>query len=247
MGGNDGEAVRDGSRDESIRIYSNLGVKGATMILETNRLILRPWREDDAEDLYIYASDPEVGPPAGWPPHTSVENSLKIIRTVLSATETYAVCLKENGKPIGSIGFHRNDLAEDDDEYELGYWIGKPFWGQGLIPEASREMLRHAFEDLKMNRIWCGYYDGNEKSRRVQEKLGFVYQRKTEGIEVSLLGEIRMGHSNLMTKERWQKVELFRQQKKLLDTFLQNGAISQAQYNKSFGDLVELMEMHGVE
>ena len=217
------------------------------MILETERLILRPWCDDDAPDLYIYASDPDIGPPAGWPPHTSVENSLEIIRTVLSAPDTFAVCLKENGKPIGSIGFHRNDLAGEDDEYELGYWIGKPFWGQGLIPEASREMLRHAFEDLKMNRIWCGYYDGNEKSRRVQEKLGFVYQRKTEGIEVSLLGEIRTGHSNLMTKERWQKVSLFRQQKKLLDTFLQNGAISQAQYNKSFGDLVELMEMHGVE
>ena len=217
------------------------------MILETNRLILRPWRESDAEDLYTYASDPEVGPPAGWPPHTSVENSREIIRAVLSAPETYAVCLKENGKPIGSIGFHRNDLAEKDDEYELGYWIGKSFWGQGLIPEAAREMLRYAFEDLKMNRIWCGYYDGNEKSRRVQEKLGFVYQRKTEGIEVSLLGEIRTGYSNLMTKERWQKVELFRRQKKLLDTFLQNGAISEAQYDKSFGDLRDLMGMHGVE
>ena len=215
--------------------------------LETNRLILRPWCEDDAEDLYIYASDPEVGPPAGWPPHTSVENSREIIRTVLSAPDTFAVCLKEIGKPVGSIGFHRNDLAEDDDEYELGYWIGKPYWGQGLIPEAAREMLRYAFEDLGMNRIWCGYYDGNEKSRRVQEKLGFVYQRKTEGIEVSLLGEIRTGHSNLMTKERWQKVGLFRQQKKLLDTFLQNGAISQAQYDKSFGDLRDLMGMHGVE
>ena len=82
------------------------------MILETNRLILRPWCESDADDLYTYASDPEVGPPAGWPPHTSVENSREIIRTVLSAPETYAVCLKENGKPIGSIGFHRNDLAE---------------------------------------------------------------------------------------------------------------------------------------
>ena len=149
--------------------------------------------------------------------------------------------------PIGSIGFHRKDLAEAGDEYELGYWIGKPYWGKGLIPEASREMLRYAFEDLKMNRIWCGYYDGNEKSRRVQEKLGFVYQRKTEGIEVSLLGEIRTGHSSLMTKERWQKVGLFRQQKNLLDTFLQNGAISQAQYNKSYGDLRDLMGMHGVE
>lgn len=217
------------------------------MKLETKRLILRPWCEDDAEELYKYASNPEVGPPAGWLPHTSVENSCEIIRTVLSVPETCAVCLKENGKPIGSIGLHRNDLACHDDEYELGYWIGKPFWGQGLIPEASREMLRHAFEDLGMRRIWCGYYDGNAKSRRVQEKLGFVYHHTTEDIEVSLLGEIRTGHSNLMTKERWQRVKLFRQEKNLLDTFLRNGAISRAQYDKSLGDLRNHMEMHGVE
>ena len=217
------------------------------MILQTKRLILRPWSENAAEELYKYASDPEVGPPAGWPPHTSVENSREIIRTVLSAPETYAVCLKENGKPIGSVGLHRNDLAEKDDEYELGYWIGKPFWGQGLIPEASREMLRYAFEYLGMNRIWCGYYDGNEKSRRVQEKLGFVFHHTTEGLEVKLLNEIRTGHSSLMTKERWQKVQLFLRQKSLLDTFLGNAAISRMQYNKSFGDLVELMGMHGVE
>ena len=174
------------------------------MIIETERLILRPWREDDAEDLYRYASDPEVGPSAGWQPHTSVDNSREIIRTVLSAPETYAVCLKEDGYPIGSIGLHRNDLAEREDEYELGYWIGKPFWGQGLIPEASRELLRHAFEDLGMNRIWCGYYDGNTKSRRVMEKLGFTYHHTTEGIEVKLLGEVRTGHSMLITREDWE-------------------------------------------
>lgn len=175
------------------------------MILETSRLILRPWREDDAESLYKYASDSEVGPPAGWPPHTSVDNSREIIRTVLSAPETYAVCLKPDGKPIGSVGFHRADLAELPDEYELGYWIGKPFWGQGLIPEASSAMLRHAFVELGMARIWCGYYDGNVKSRRVQEKLGFVYHHTTEGLEVSLLGEIRTGHVMLLTKEDWEK------------------------------------------
>ena len=177
------------------------------MILETKRLILRPWREDDAEDLYKFASDPDVGLPAGWQPHTSVENSRDIIKNVLSAPETYAVCLKEDEKAIGSVGFHRNDLAENDDEYELGYWIGKPFWGQGLIPEASREILRHAFEDLGMARVWCGYYDGNVKSRRVQEKLGFVYHHTTEGIELSLVGEVRTGHAQLMTKEDWEVIK----------------------------------------
>ena len=94
------------------------------MIFETERIILRPWRESDAEDLYKYASDPEVGPAAGWPSHTSVENSLDIIKKVLSAPLTFAVCLKEDGIAIGSIGLHRNDIAEKDDEYELGYWIG---------------------------------------------------------------------------------------------------------------------------
>ena len=113
--------------------------------------------------------------------------------------------MREYGKASDSIGLHRNDLAEDADEYELGYWIGKPFWGQGLITEAAREVLRYAFEDLGMNRIWCGYYDGNLKSRRVQDKLGFVYHHTTEGIEVSLLGEIRTGHAMLMTKETWDK------------------------------------------
>jgi RimJ/RimL family protein N-acetyltransferase len=175
------------------------------MILETKRLILRPWREEDAQDLYTYASDPEVGLPAGWPPHTSVENSCEIIATVLSAPETYAVCRKEDGKSIGSIGLHRNDIAQENDEYELGYWIGKPFWGLGLIPEASRELLRYAFEELGMKRIWCGHYDGNVKSRRVMEKLGFVYHHTTEGIELELLGEIRTGHVLLLTREDWEK------------------------------------------
>ena len=219
------------------------------MTLETERLLLRPWQESDAEDLYTYARDPEVGPPAGWPPHTSVENSREIIRSVLSAREVYAVCRKDRN-PIGSIGLHlkgSTDMTDREDECELGYWIGKPFWGQGLIPEAARALLRHAFEALGIRAVWCGYYDGNEKSKRVQTKLGFVYQHKTEGLEVSLLHETRTGHCNLMTKERWQKVELFRSQKKTLDTFLAKRAISRAQYDKSFGDLQMLMDMYGVE
>ena len=178
-------------------------------MIETERLILRPWREDDAEALFKYASDPDIGPPAGWPPHTSVENSRDIIRTVFSAPETYAVCLKD-GSPIGSIGLKLNgstDMTDRDDECELGYWIGKPFWGQGMIPEAAREILRHAFEDLGMEAVWCGYYEGNTKSRRVQEKLGFVYQYTTDDLELPLLGELRRGHTNLLTKERWRELK----------------------------------------
>lgn len=74
------------------------------MNMETQRLILRPWTENDAESLYNYAKDPAIGPIAGWPPHTSVENSREIIRDILSAPETYAVVLKETNEPIGSVG-----------------------------------------------------------------------------------------------------------------------------------------------
>ena len=70
------------------------------MILKTERLLLRPWNESDAESLYEYAKDPRVGPVAGWPVHTGVENSREIIRTVLSAPETYAVCLKGDDRPV---------------------------------------------------------------------------------------------------------------------------------------------------
>ena len=179
------------------------GNGGAAVILQTQRLILRPWAETDAEECYRYARDPRVGPAAGWPVHTGVEDSRRIIRDVLMVPETYAVVLRETGLPIGSIGLHHNDLASGDDEAELGYWLGAPWWGRGLTPEAAREVLRHAFEDLGLARVWCAYYDGNEKSRRVQEKLGFRPQWVTESVPVPQLGETRRGYVNLLTREEW--------------------------------------------
>ena len=121
--------------------------------------------------------------------------------------EAYAICLKEYGKAISAIELKLNgltDMTEKDDECELGYWLGKLFWGQGLMPEAAKEILRHAFEDLGMSKVWCGYYEGNTKSKRVQEKVGFKYQWTTEGVDVPLMHEKRTGHVNAMTKEEWQ-------------------------------------------
>lgn len=175
-------------------------------MLETKRLYLRSWKEEDAEELYRYAKDSKVGPIAGWPPHKSVEESLDIIRNVLGVPESYAIIWKETGLPIGSIGLklgNTTDLTDREDECEVGYWLGVPYWGQGIMPEAVKELLRHGFEDLQMKRIWCAYYDGNEKSKRVQEKCGFRYHHTTEGIEVPLLHEIRTGHVNSLTKEEW--------------------------------------------
>lgn len=177
-------------------------------ILETERLILRRWEESDADDLFRYASDPVVGPIAGWPPHQSIDESLDVIKNVLSGREAYAICLKEDGRAIGAIELKLKgnaELTDRDDECELGYWLGKPFWGQGIMPEAALELLRHAFEDCGMQKVWCGYYDGNNKSKRVQEKCGFKYQWTTEDVDVPLMHEKRTGHVNLITKEEWQE------------------------------------------
>lgn len=176
------------------------------MTFETERLILRPWMESDAADLYEYAKDPRVGPAAGWPVHTSVENSRDIIRNVLSAPETYAVVLKETGHAVGSAGLkigEFSDLDIPDTQAEFGYWLGVPYWGQGLIPEAVNELMRHGFEDLGLECIWCAYYDGNEKSKRVQDKCGFTYQYTKENIYVSLIDEYKTEHVTLITKQNW--------------------------------------------
>ena len=172
------------------------------MELKTERLILRPWKESDAEDLYKYAKDPDVGPIAGWNSHESVDESLEVIKNVLNGEEAYAVCLKEDNRAIGAIEIMFNrPVTQSDDECELGFWIGKPFWGRGFIPEAARELIRRAFEDLGVNKVWCGYYDGNEKSKRTQEKLGFKYQFTTESVYVPLMKEYRTEHISCITKE----------------------------------------------
>ena len=81
-------------------------------MLETDRLILRRWGESDAADLYQYASDPAVGPAAGWPPHQSIEESRNVIGTVLSGAETYAICLKSDNRAIGAIGLILNGRTQ---------------------------------------------------------------------------------------------------------------------------------------
>ncbi len=180
-------------------------LRSRSRTLETSRLLLRPWAEDDAEELYRYAKDPAVGPRTGWPVHTSVAHSRQVIREVLSVPETYAVVLKQTGLPVGSISVfvpHVPDVAPD--EREIGYWIGVPYWGQGLIPEAVRELQRHCFEELFCSVLWCGYYDGNVQSQRVQEKCGFRYHHTQPNQPCPLLRETRTEHFTRLTKAQWQ-------------------------------------------
>lgn len=175
-------------------------------MIESKRVYLRRWHESDAAELFELAKDPDVGYPCGWPPHTSVENSLWVIKNVLNGPECYAMIEKGTDNLLGSIELLINkstDILKEDDECELGYWIGKAYWGQGIVPEISHELMRHGFEKLGMNRIWCRYFLGNNKSKRVQEKLGFKYQRTEYGLPVNMLNDTRDEDIMLITREEF--------------------------------------------
>ena len=178
------------------------------MVIQTERLTLRPWRETDAASLFAYASDPDVGPAAGWPPHRSIEESREIIRTVFSAPHTFAVCLAATDEPVGSIGLmpSRCETSHQGDglELEVGYWIAKPFWGRGFAPEAVRAMQRYAFETLGCKALWCGYYEGNSKSLRVQQKCGFAPHHVEYDVPCELMGDVRTEYFTHLTCDDWR-------------------------------------------
>lgn len=181
--------------------------------LRTDRLILRPWRESDAEALFAYASDPSIGPAAGWPPHKSVEESAEVIREVLAVPETFAITLRDaenEDVPVGAIGLkigEDSDLAIGCDQAELGFWIGKPLWGRGYMPEAVREIMRHGFCDLGLVAIWAGHSRDNDQSRRVQEKAGFNRQRTIKNRPRKAVGDYKTEDVNWITRDEWEVLQ----------------------------------------
>lgn len=175
-------------------------------ILETERLILRPWRSEDASSLYKYASDPKVGPIAGWPVHTSIEYSIETIRDIFSNEGIYAIVPKGQEEPVGCIGLLRGEVSDfgiGSDEGEIAYWIGVPYWGKGLMPEVIRELMRYCFEELELKALWCGYFEGNDKSLRTHEKCEFEYNRTNYNKPWPLMGDIRTEVITCITKEKW--------------------------------------------
>ncbi len=145
--------------------------------METDRILLRHWQESDADVLYEYASDPDVGTMAGWPPHKSREESMEVIHTVFNNPTTWAIVLKETGKVVGAMGYGPScecSLPSREGEPTVGYWIGKPYWGKGICTEALRLMIDHIRKTTTITSLVSGHFTDNPASGRVMEKCGFV-------------------------------------------------------------------------
>ena len=162
----------------------NATFKISGLQIETERLILRAFKQSDLDDFYEYAKVEGVGERAGWKHHESKDESQQILNSFISHDKTFAIVLKENNKVIGSLGVEEYGMEEALTEFleykgrEIGYVLSKDYWGKGIMPEAVKAVINYLFNELNLDFLTCGYYDFNNQSKRVQEKCGFKPYRK---------------------------------------------------------------------
>ena len=167
------------------------------MNLESERILLRHWKESDVEDLYDAARNPKIGLNAGWTPHKNINESLNIIKTIFNNESVYAIELKENKKVIGCIGYLNKDNSHlknlKENEIEIGYWISENYWNRGICTEALKLLIKYCFEIKKYNIIWGTCFLDNLASGRVMEKCGFINTK-----EETYLKDLKEGNDKLV-------------------------------------------------
>ncbi|MBQ3697184.1 MAG: GNAT family N-acetyltransferase [Spirochaetales bacterium] len=174
--------------------------------IETDRLILRPFEQADFDDFFEYASVEGTGEMAGWHHHQDKQKSQEILDLFISEDKTFAVCLRQSGKVIGSLGVEKYGMEDKLTEFdgyrgrEIGYVLSRDYWGRGLMTEAVRAVIDYLFNECDLDFLTCGYYDFNSRSRRVQEKCGFRPYRKL--VMDTRMGTKEPGVLNLMTNPK---------------------------------------------
>lgn len=144
--------------------------------LQTERLILRPWALTDLDDLFAYARDERVGSMAGWRPCASRDDAARALAQYVTQEYHWAIALRAQGRVIGAVKLNPD---RDRGRYfakSIGFVLSPDCWGQGLMTEAVRRVIRYAFEDIGVELLSVFHYPENHRSRRVIEKCGFVYE-----------------------------------------------------------------------
>jgi ribosomal-protein-alanine N-acetyltransferase len=148
--------------------------------LETERILLRGYEPSDAAAIFSYASDPEVTPFMAWERHQSPDEARAFldgwVAEKYAARELdYCLCLRSDpATAIGGMGLYWR--SREHGTMELGYVLRAAAWGQGLVPEAGRRLIRHAFETTGVERIYAPIFAENAKSRRAAEKMGLSFE-----------------------------------------------------------------------
>lgn len=162
------------------------------MTLTTERLTLRPFREDDVEALYAYSKDEAVGRDAGWKPHESLMESSDILHLVfLDQPTVWAVERQSDRCLMGSVGLITDSARQYGSARSLGYALGVDYWGRGYMTEAVRAVVRFGFGYMGLDLISATCYPDNPASRRVLEKCGFAYEGTLHRADLLYNGEIK--------------------------------------------------------
>ncbi len=178
-----------------------------TKEIETERLILRPFRVSDAEQMFFnWASDGEVAKYLTWPPHGNAGFTKKLLEDWVKQYENdsyYQWCieLKENSQAIGSISVV--EVFDSIDAVEIGYCIGKKYWGKGITSEALSSLVSFFFNEVNANRIMAYHDTDNPASGRVMEKCGLKYEgtliqsaRNQQGIcDIAVYGLVKRDYT----------------------------------------------------
>ncbi|MBT9146045.1 MAG: putative ribosomal N-acetyltransferase YdaF [candidate division WS2 bacterium] len=149
--------------------------------LETKRLILRKMTLYDAQDMYEYASDPEVAKYVTWDYHRSIDDSISFLKSTIQKYDNkevseWGIIYKKSNKFIGTCGYLWWSLAHS--RAEIAYTLSRRYWNKGLMTEAVKEVIKYGFEKMVLNRIEARCMVRNIASQRVMEKFGM----KSEGI-----------------------------------------------------------------
>jgi len=171
--------------------------------LETSRLQLRDWKMTDLEDFYQYAKDPDTGIHAGWIPHQSREESLKILEMFICNQDCWAIVERKTSKVIGSFGLHKDSHRRNPNSRMIGYVVSHERKGQGYATEATKAVLKHTFEDLNVDLVSVNHFLYNQASRRVIEKCGFQYEGTLRQAITRFDGAILDDCCYSMTKQEW--------------------------------------------
>ena len=150
--------------------------------LQTERLVLRALRPDDAPTIAQLAGHREIADTTLSIPHPySVEKAQEWIATHAGPQNTtkqlvFGITTRADGQLIGTVGLREIDIEHC--HAEMGFWIGVGCWGNGYATEAAKAVIRYGFAELKLNRIYAHHMVRNPASGRVLEKIGM----KREGL-----------------------------------------------------------------
>ena len=173
---------------------------------ETERLYLRPFTEDDAEDVFAYCKNPKVGPMAGWKPHETPEDSKGALRHFMKG-DTLAIVPKDCGRVKGTMTLMSSDIEKRGADYEIGYVVAEDCWGRGYAAEAAWPVIEYAFEEKGAAAINVGHFHDNMQSKRVIEKLGFCYIETLENAYTLYTGEVKHEVLYRMTRDDYDAIK----------------------------------------